>query len=77
MPPTPPRTPRRTCATIDVPAIPRLLADDATPEAVASLLAEHDGRIAIVSRRGRNLRHHRRPLRPHRQPRRVPQRPLR
>ena len=37
---------------IDVPAVPRLLADDATPEAVASLLAEHDGRIAIISAEG-------------------------
>lgn len=37
---------------IDVPAVPRLLADDATPEAVATLLAEHNGRIAIVSAEG-------------------------
>lgn len=34
--------------TIDVPALPRLLADDATPEAVVSLLAEHRA-IGVVS----------------------------
>jgi replicative DNA helicase len=32
--------------------IPRLLADDVTPEATASLLADHGGRIAIVSAEG-------------------------
>jgi replicative DNA helicase len=37
---------------IQVPVIPRLLADDATPEATASLLAEHGGRIAIISAEG-------------------------
>jgi hypothetical protein len=37
---------------IQVPVIPRLLADDATPEATASLLADHGGRIAIVSAEG-------------------------
>jgi len=35
-----------------VPSLPRLLADDATPEAVAGLLAEQGGRIAIVSTEG-------------------------
>ena len=34
---------------IEVPAIPRLVADDATPEAIASLMAEQGGRIAIIS----------------------------
>jgi replicative DNA helicase len=37
---------------IQVPVIPRLLADDATPEATASLLADHGGRIAIISAEG-------------------------
>ena len=32
-----------------VPVLPRLLADDATPEALASLLAEQRGRIAVLS----------------------------
>jgi hypothetical protein len=35
-----------------VPSPPRLLADDATPEAVASLLAEQGGRLAILSAEG-------------------------
>jgi replicative DNA helicase len=33
---------------IEVPTIPRILADDITPEAAASLLAEQDGRLAII-----------------------------
>jgi Protein of unknown function (DUF3987) len=37
---------------IKVPPEPRLLADDATPEAITSLLAEHGGRIAVVSAEG-------------------------
>ena len=37
---------------IQVPVVPRLLADDATPEATASLLADHGGRIAVVSSEG-------------------------
>jgi replicative DNA helicase len=37
---------------IEVPVIPRLLADDATPEATATLLADHGGRIAIISAEG-------------------------
>jgi replicative DNA helicase len=37
---------------IQVPVIPRLLADDVTPEATASLLADHGGRIAIISAEG-------------------------
>ena len=37
---------------IEVPAIPRLVADDITPEAVASLLAEQGGRLAIISAEG-------------------------
>ena len=36
---------------IDIPPAPRLLADDATPEALAGLLAEH-GRIALMSAEG-------------------------
>jgi hypothetical protein len=35
-----------------VPEAPRLLADDATPEAVAGLLAEQKGRLAIASTEG-------------------------
>jgi hypothetical protein len=37
---------------IEVPVIPRLLADDVTPEATATLLADHGGRIAIISAEG-------------------------
>jgi hypothetical protein len=39
-------------AGIQVPAPPRLLVDDATPEALASLLAEQGGRIALLSPEG-------------------------
>jgi hypothetical protein len=41
-----------TAEAITVPATPRLLADDATPEAVGTLLAEQDGRLAIISAEG-------------------------
>ncbi len=37
---------------VTVPAMPRLLADDATPEALASLLVEQRGRIAVLSPEG-------------------------
>jgi len=37
---------------IDVPPIARLVADDITPEAAASLLAEQGGRLAIISAEG-------------------------
>jgi hypothetical protein len=37
---------------IEVPPIPRLVADDITPEAAASLLAEQGGRLAIISAEG-------------------------
>ena len=37
---------------IDVPPIPRLVADDTTPEAAATLLAEQNGRIAVISTEG-------------------------
>jgi replicative DNA helicase len=37
---------------IQVPPVPRLLADDCTPEAAASLLAEQGGRLAIISAEG-------------------------
>jgi replicative DNA helicase len=37
---------------IDVPPIPQLVADDITPEAAASLLAEQGGRLAIISAEG-------------------------
>ena len=35
-----------------MPPIPRLVADDVTPEAAASLLAEQGGRLAIISAEG-------------------------
>jgi replicative DNA helicase len=35
-----------------VPAVPRILADDVTGEAAASLLAEQDGRLAVISAEG-------------------------
>jgi hypothetical protein len=37
---------------ITVPSMPRLLADDATPEALASLMAAQGGRIALISAEG-------------------------
>lgn len=37
---------------IVVPAVPRLIADDATPEAIANLLATQGGRIAVMSPEG-------------------------
>src|SRR5262249_23330320 len=39
-------------ANIEVPPVPRLVADDVTPEAAASLLAEPKGRLAIISAEG-------------------------
>lgn len=42
----------KTLAEFEVPSTPRLLADDATSEAVASLLAEQGGRIAVMSTEG-------------------------
>jgi hypothetical protein len=38
--------------TMTVPALPRLIADDVTPEAAASLLAEQGGRLAVLSAEG-------------------------
>jgi replicative DNA helicase len=46
----PSRTATRRC--IDVPPIPRLVADDITPEATASLLADQKGRMAVMSAEG-------------------------
>jgi replicative DNA helicase len=37
---------------IEVPPIPRFLADDITPEAAGTLLAEQNGRLAIISAEG-------------------------
>jgi hypothetical protein len=37
---------------VDVPKAPRLIADDATPEALTRLLAENDGRLAVMSSEG-------------------------
>lgn len=37
---------------IIIPAVPRIFADDVTPEAAASLLAEQGGRLAILSAEG-------------------------
>jgi len=39
-------------ASIEVPAVPRLVADDITPEAAASVLAEQGGRLAIITAEG-------------------------
>jgi hypothetical protein len=39
-------------ASIDVPVLPRLIADDVTPEAAASLLCEQGGRLAVLSAEG-------------------------
>ncbi len=39
-------------AALEVPPIPRLVADDITPEAAASLLAEQGGRLAVISAEG-------------------------
>jgi hypothetical protein len=39
-------------ASVTVPIVPRLVADDVTPEKAASLLAEHGGRIAVLSAEG-------------------------
>ena len=38
--------------TIHVPVLPRLLADDITPERCAGLLAKQGGRLAVVSAEG-------------------------
>lgn len=42
----------KTAEEVTVPARPQLLADDATPEAIASLLAAQDGRLAVMSAEG-------------------------
>lgn len=39
-------------STLTIPVLPRLIADDATPEAVGRLLAEQGGRLAILSSEG-------------------------
>jgi replicative DNA helicase len=39
-------------ALLEVPAIPRMVADDVTPEALTSLLAEQGGRMAVLSSEG-------------------------
>ena len=39
-------------AAITVPVLPRLVADDITPEAAASLLSEQGGRLAVLSAEG-------------------------
>jgi hypothetical protein len=41
-----------TAEAITVPVLPRLVADDITPEAAASLLAEQGGRLAVLSAEG-------------------------
>lgn len=38
-----------TAMAIEVPPLPRLLADDATPEALTMIMSAHNGRMAIVS----------------------------
>lgn len=42
----------RAADAIEVPVIPRLIADDITPEAAAEILAEQGGRLAIISAEG-------------------------
>ncbi len=42
----------RAAEEIEVPVVPRLVADDVTPEAAASLLADQGGRLAIMSAEG-------------------------
>ncbi|MEV6679591.1 DUF3987 domain-containing protein [Streptomyces erythrochromogenes] len=42
----------QTAETLTVPVRPRLLADDATPEVVTTLLAEQGGRLAVMSAEG-------------------------
>lgn len=37
---------------IEIPVIPRIFADDATPESIASLLCEQGGRLAVISAEG-------------------------
>ena len=37
---------------ITVPTVPRILADDVTPEALASLMASQKGRLALISAEG-------------------------
>lgn len=37
---------------VAIPPVPRLVADDVTPEAAATLLAEQDGRLAVLSAEG-------------------------
>ena len=65
-------------ANLIVPPVPRWLVDDATPEALAGLLATY-GRIALLQPGGGCVRPDGRPLQPDRrpQPRRLPQRPRR
>jgi len=45
-------TAKEAAEAITVPPTPRLLADDVTPEAMTSLLAEHGGRLAVISAEG-------------------------
>ena len=65
-------------ANLIVPPVPRWLVDDATPEALAGLLATY-GRIALLSPRRGRVRPDGRPLQPGRrpQPGRLPQGPRR
>ncbi len=50
------REPTRSAATaaeeMTIPAYPRLVADDVTPEALVSLLCEQGGRMAVMSAEG-------------------------
>lgn len=43
---------RQLAESITVPTLPRLLADDATPEALTSLMAEQGGRLGVLSDEG-------------------------
>jgi replicative DNA helicase len=43
------RQARETLDSIEVPTLPRLVVDDVTPEAMARIMAEQDGRIGVLS----------------------------
>ena len=43
---------RATLAQMPIPSLPRLLADDTTPEAIPQLIADNDGRLCIASAEG-------------------------
>jgi replicative DNA helicase len=62
---------------IAIPVMPRIVADDITPEAAATLMAEQGGRLAILSARGRAVHLAGRPVHQGTEPGGVPQRMVR